>query len=255
MTLPEAPQGTQAVVRALRLLRAFRPSRPERSLGELSAELGLKKSTAHRLLQALESEGMLARTAGGRYRLGPEVVALGSLALLRSDLRARVRPTLERLALTTGESTTLEVMVGNHVLILDGARGRHLVSASLEIGMHWPLHATSTGKCLLAALPQPSRAQLMAGPMTRFTERTVTSPEVLERELSAIGETGYAVADQELEPEYVGIAAAFRGPLGQVEGAISVGGPASRFPRERIEALGAQLREEAALLSGDVRVA
>jgi IclR family acetate operon transcriptional repressor len=248
MSRLEAPPGTQAVVRALRLLRAFTPADPELSLAQLSLSLGLKKTTAHRLLLALESEGLVERNAG-KYHLGPEVIALGSQALLTSDLRVRVRPTLERIAAKTGESTTLEVLVGDHVLILDGARGRHVVSASLEIGMRWPVHATSTGKCMLAQLPEASRKQLLGLSMPRFTEHTVTDPDLLVAELEATRSTGFAVANQELERDYVAIAAAFKGPMRDVEGAISVGGPASRFPPDRIEALGKVLRAEADELS------
>ena len=174
----EAPQGTQAVVRALRLLRAFTPQEPELTLGQMSSSLGLTKTTAHRLLLALESEGLVARDlARNTYHLGPEVIALGSQALLTSDLRANVRPTLERVAAQTGESTTLEVLVGDHMLILDGAKGRHVISASLEIGTRWPAHATSTGKCVLARLPEASREHLLGLPMSRYTEHTGRKPD------------------------------------------------------------------------------
>ncbi len=250
MSRIEAPPGTQAVVRALRLLRAFTPREPELSLAQLSSARGLKKTTAHRLLLALESEGLVARDpVRGTYHLGPEVIALGSQALLTSDLRAGVRPTLERIATRTGESTTLEVLVGDHMLILDGVKGRHVISASLEIGTRWPAHATSTGKSVLARLPEASREHLLGLPMSRCTEHTVTDPDVLRAELEAIRESGFAVADQELERSYVAIAAEFRGPLGDVQGAISVGGPAARFPPSRIRSLGERLRLEADELS------
>jgi DNA-binding IclR family transcriptional regulator len=246
----EAPQGTQAVVRALRLLKAFTPQQPQQSLGQLCASIGLTKTTTHRLLLALESEGLVARDlARNTYHLGPEVIALGSQALLTSDLRARVRPTLERLAADTGESTTLEVLVGDQMLILDGARGRHLVSASLGIGTRWPAHATSTGKCLLAYLPEAGRERLLRLPMTTFTPHTLTDPEVMRGELDTIRSAGFAVANQELEAEYVAVAAEFRGPLGDVQGTISVGGPASRFSSSRVRTLGKQLRNEADNLS------
>ncbi len=244
----EAPAGTQAVVRALRLLRAFTPAQPELSLAQLSTSQGLKKTTAYRLLLALESEGLVERSAG-TYHLGPEVIALGSQALLTSDLRLRVRPTLERIAAQTGEATTLEVLVGDHVLILDGVRGRHVVSASLEIGVHWPVHATSTGKCLVARLPETSQRRLLELGLPSFTEQTVTDPDLLLGELEAIRSRGFAVANQELEPDYVAIAAAFGGPMRDVEGALSVGGPVSRFPEQRIEVLGKLLRLEAERLS------
>lgn len=242
----DTPPGAQAVVRALRLLKSFTPSEPERSLAQLSSSQGLTKSTAARLLQALESEGLVARDPDkNTYHLGPEVIALGSQALLTSDLRASVRPTLERLAAQTGETASLEVLVGDQMLMLDGVRGRHLISAALEIGTRWPAHATSTGKSMLAWMPEAARERLLLLPMTQFTEDTVTEPDVLRSELEAIRTRGYALANQELEQDYVAIAAEFRGPMGELRGAISVGGPASRFPTSRIHSLGAQLRAEA----------
>ena len=124
-----------------------------------------------------------------------------------------------------------------------------MISASLEIGTRWPAHATSTGKCVLARLPEVSREHLLGLPLSRYTEHTVTDPDVLRIELETIRKSGFAVADQELETDYVAIAAEFRGPLGDVQGAISVGGPASRFPPSRIRSLGDQLRSEADELS------
>ena len=246
----EAPQGTQAVIRALRLLKAFSPREPDLSLDQLASALGLTRTTAHRLLAALESEGLIARDSTlNTYHLGPEMISLGSQALLTSDLRAIVRPTLERIAAESEESTTLEVLVGDQMLILDGVRGRHLVSADLEIGTRWPAHATSSGKCLLAGLQEDQRDRILRGPMSRYTKHTLTDPRSLRAEFEKIRTTGYAVGNQELETNYIAVAAEFRGPLGEVEGAISVGGPASRFIRSHIEKLGRQLRTEADGLS------
>jgi DNA-binding IclR family transcriptional regulator len=202
------------------------------------------------LLAALESEGLVARdSALNSYHLGPELIALGSQALLTSDLRTTVRPALERVGAESDESTTLEVLVGDQMLILDGVKGRHLVSAGLEIGTRWPAHATSTGKCVLAGLPGLHLDRLLHSPLLRYTEHTLTDPEALRVELETIRSKGYAVANQELEMGYVAVGAAFRGPLGEVQGAIGVGGPASRFPPRRIATLGRLLRAQANELS------
>jgi len=246
----EPPQGTQAVIRALRLLKAFSPATPELTLEQLRATLGLTKTTTHRLLAALESEGLIERNSSlNTYHLGRELVALGSQALLTGDLRAIVRPTLERVAAESEESTTLEVLVGDQMLIVDGVKGRYRVSAGLDIGTRWPAHATSSGKSVLAGLSESRREPILRAPMSRYTEHTVIDPEALRTELETIRTDGYAVASEELEAGYVAVAAAFRGPLGDVAGAISVGGPLSRFSRRRIEELGLRLREQADELS------
>ena len=250
MTRIEAPQGTQAVVRAIRLLKAFSPDQPELSLAQLCAGIGLTKTTTHRLLTALESEGLVARNGvRNTYHLGPAVIALGSQALLSSGLRPAVRSTLEALAAETGETTTLEILVGDQMLVLDGVVGRHLVSAHLDIGTRWPVHVTSTGKCLLACMDEARRDQLLRLPLARFTDNTMTDPDVLRAELEAIRKRGFSTAYEELEKAYVAVAAEFRDPLGNVEGALCIGGPTSRFSRRRVRSLGAHLRDAADRLS------
>ena len=250
MANSQPPQGTQAVIRAIKLLKAFTPAKPELSLSELCEIIGLTKTTTHRLLSALESEGLLGRNkATSTYNLGPTIIALGSQAMLTSNLCASVRPVLEELANQTGETATLETLVGNQMLVLDGVVGRHMVSASLDIGTRWPVHATSTGKALLATMAQASRDRLLRLPLTRFTEHTITDMEALNAELVQVRERGYAATFQELEKDYVGVAAEFRGPLGNVQGRISIGGPASRFTKRRVRSLGIHLRAAADGLS------
>ena len=85
--------------------------------------------------------------------------------------------------------------------------------------------------------------------MINLIEHTVTDPEVLRGELEKIRKAGFAVVREELEKDFVAIGAEFRGPLGEVQGTISIGGPSSRFPRRRTRSLGLQLRREADELS------
>ena len=88
--------GTQAVVRAVRLLKAC-AGHPAPRLGDLCRSQGLHKTTAYRLLSALESEGLLERTDDDAYRLGPEMVALGNQALGAPQLREAARRELDAL--------------------------------------------------------------------------------------------------------------------------------------------------------------
>ena len=118
-------------------------------------EARLHKATAHRLLAALEREGMVTRDASGdRYRLGPEAIALGARAARATDLHAASREEVTTLAAATGETATFEVPAGRDMLILDEALGRSLIGATASIGTRWPMHATSTGKAYLASLPE-----------------------------------------------------------------------------------------------------
>jgi len=241
--------GTQAVLRAMSLLKTFTPDRPERGLADLSRTLGLNKTTAYRLLSALESEGMVERGRDGEvYRLGPELLALGSLALGAADLRTASRPELQAVAHETRETATLEVLVGAQVVILEEAMGGHVVGSMPSVGTRWPAHATSTGKVLLAHV-EGALERLLEGGLPAFTGRTITDPRILARDLARVRQRGWAVTSEELEPGFVAVGAPVRGAGGDVVAAISVGGPKSRLTSEALASITRQLPAAAARVS------
>ena len=230
VTTSEAYPGTQAVLRALALLKTFDDAHPTLSLPELAEAVGLNKTTAFRLLTALESEGLVARRdEADTYCLGPETIALGGRAMRANDLRSVSRPALERLVAQTGETATLEVLWQGQVLILEEVVGPHLVGATPYVGSQWPLHATATGKLLLADLTAEARQSLLSDPLTALTPHTLTEPASLTQALSQIQGQGYAIADQELELGYVSVAGPVRNHSRQVVAALSVGGPTARL--------------------------
>lgn len=242
--------GTQAVLRAVSLLKAFTADRPERGLADLSRQLGLHKATAYRLLTALESEGMVERSPGGEaYRLGAELLALGSRAQGAGDLRIAGRPELEALAHETRETATLEVLLGDEVLILEEAMGSHVIGSMPSVGTRWPAHATSTGKVLLAHRPEWREYAASRKRLAALTPRTVTDPRVLERELARIRERGYATSVEELEPGFVALAAPVRTAAGDVVAAVSVGGPRTRLTHDRVAEIAGRLPGVAARVS------
>jgi len=234
------PQGAQAALRALRLLKLFTPAKPEMKLAEVSELAGLNKTTTHRLLQALHSESMLDRNpADGAYRLGPALMAMGVQALASNDLRLRVRPLLNRLATDTGETATLEVPVDDSMLILDEVTGSHFVGAGGNVGTRWPMHATSTGKALIAFDEQG--VGRLGEQLESMTSHTITERDRLEKQLREIRGRGFAETVDELEDGFSGVAAVVRGGMGQVLGALSVCGPTQRLSAGRRASLGATL--------------
>jgi len=234
------PQGAQAALRALRLLKLFTPEHPELQLAEVSGRAGLNKTTTHRLLQALQSESMLDRNPGtGAYRLGPALMALGVQALSSNDLRLRARPLLNRLAEETGETATLEVPVDDMMLILDEVTGRHFLGAAGNVGTRWPIHATSTGKALIA-FDEPG-VDRIGKQLTSLTSHTITERDHLEKQLSEIRRRGFAESVDELEEGFSGVAAVVRGGTGQVLGALSICGPTQRLSAARRASLGSTL--------------
>jgi DNA-binding IclR family transcriptional regulator len=226
----DAYPGTQAVLRAMSVLKAVADHGRESRLSDLAREVGLNKTTVFRLLSALESTEMVERTPSGHaYRLGPEIVRLSSRALDKSGLQGAARPTLRALAAETRETITLEVLVGDEVLILDETTGGHVIGAMPSLGTRWPAHATSTGKVLLAGLSNAELETRLSRRLASCTPRTITDSTALRREIDRIRANGYATATEELEVGFVAVSAPIRSADGEVVAAISVGGPKSRL--------------------------
>jgi DNA-binding IclR family transcriptional regulator len=226
----------------------FSDERPEWGLTEIARKARLNKTTAYRLLTALEADGMVARSAqGDAWRLGNETIALGALALRSNDVLTAARPELAELVRETGETATLEILVGDEVLIVDGLAGPSLVGAGTEIGTRWPAHATSTGKVLLAAERARGVESAIPGVETtrrrlrKVTSRTITDPARFRRELERVSVRGWAAAIEELEAGYVAVGAPVHDHEGRAVAAISIGGPASRLTRARIPGLADQV--------------
>jgi IclR family acetate operon transcriptional repressor len=236
----ESPRGAQSAIRAIRLLKLFTGERPDWRLAELSASSGLNKTTTHRLLQALLSESMLERDEeAGTYRLGSAVMALGMQAATGGNLRTRARPLLKRLAAETGETATLEIPVEDTMLILDEISGGHRVAAGGNVGTRWAMHATSTGKAILAF--GTDGVERLGERLTPLTTRTITARETLEEQLGEIRRRGFAESVDELEDGFTGVGTVIRGSAGDILGAMSICGPTQRMTEGRRASLGAML--------------
>jgi DNA-binding IclR family transcriptional regulator len=246
----KAYPGTQAIQRALSLLNAFSDTQPEWGLNDLAKTVGLNKTTAYRLLSALEIEAMVARDENsGVYRLGPGAINLGGRALRTNNLNIVSHSELGKLAAATGESVTLEILIDCDVLVIDQVQGSHMLGAAQDIFARWPAHATSTGKVLLAYLPVAQCKELLSAPLEKYTENTITEMTKLQEELALIRAQGYGTVHEELELGFVASAAPIFNHNAQVVAAISVGGPTARFQTEHMHEIVEMVVQTAGLIS------
>lgn len=244
--------GTQAVMRAFALLKLFSDMTPEWHLSDLARAAGLNKTTTFRLLTALESEGMVSRSPRETYRLGPEAIVLGGRALRANDLRTVARPELEQLVQVTRETASLEIPADGDMLILDEVAGGYLLSTAQFVGTRWPIHATSTGKAVLAYGPAALRENVLQKPLAQLTPKTITDPAVLRQALAQVCQQGYATAEEELEAGYVAVAAPIYNHEGRVVAALSVDGPALRLTTDRLPEIGRLVQEAAGRVSSQL---
>jgi len=223
----------QSAERVLALLKTFDDTRVELGVADIARALGVHKSTASRLAAALERAGFLAR-AGRRYRLGVEVIRLGTVALRSFDLVATMQPGMEKVSQQTGETVNLAVPDGTDVLNVAEVPSTYILSCSGGwVGRRTRPHAVANGKVLLAygALPLP-------GTLERYTPRTITTPAELATELDQVRKDGYATAVAELEEGLVAVAAPVFDPAGTCVAALSVSGPEFRMLPESLAGLG-----------------
>ncbi|MER6576873.1 IclR family transcriptional regulator [Nonomuraea sp. NPDC001023] len=221
----------QSVDRAIAILEILAREGATR-VTDLAVELDVHKSTAFRLLAALEQGGLVEQSGDrGRYRLGFGVVRLAGAATAQLDLSREGREVCLRLAEEIGETVNIAVPQDGDTVNISQVRGPAAISGHNWVGQRTPSHATSSGKVLLAF-----GALRLAGELERYTPRTVTSAAGLG--LEEIRRRGWAATVEELEVGLNAVAAPIRGADGSVVAAVSASGPSYRLTPERLPEVG-----------------
>ena len=228
------PSGLQSVDRALHVLELL-ASWGTGGVSELATVIGVHKSTAFRLLGALEARELVEQTTErGKYRLAFGLVRLARRVNIQRELIEQARMLTEDLSRKLGESINVAVLREHFVFNVVQSRGQASVVSQNWIRQLTPLHATSSGKVLLAHLDSTERAELIERGLDRFTPNTHTDPATLEDELAAVVERGHATTFGEQEIGLNAVAVPVRGEDGTVVAALSASGPAYRMTPERI---------------------
>lgn len=224
------------VVKGFKVLEALARSPGNRTLTDLAAECGMSKSNVHRLLGTLEECGYVGRDADTRtYKATLRLWELGVRVYSRLDLTTYAARHLRELALVTEETTHLSVFDGEGVLYLDKVDGIHAVRTYVNVGDRAPAYCSSTGKAILAYLPDET-IRRVSSDLRPFTENTVRTPAQLRADLELIRQRGYSETRGEYRAGVLGFSAAIRSPSGQPLGAIGVAGPEERMRLRDVDA-------------------
>ncbi|WP_198407168.1 IclR family transcriptional regulator [Nocardia terpenica] len=235
--------------RALDILGLFSAGKPVWSGSEIADRLGVARSTGYRYLQSLVGRGFIEE-AGHGYRLGPRVFELARVARAGLGLSEVALPVMRGLAEQVNEMVLLTRRSGRSVVCLDLVEASRGVRLTYERGQVLPINAGAAAQVLLAwADPVEVTALLGAGPLERFTARTITDPNMLRARLVQIRKQGVAVAQGELDEHILGVAAPIRDAGGAVCAAVSVAALAVRIPRAELPALKFTVRAAATDIS------
>lgn len=253
-SVPRDSGHVQSVERAAALLRAVAASSgPSTTASALAETVGLNRTTTWRLLSTLEQQRLVSldrRT--GWYTLGFGLLDLAGRAG-GDSLAQAARSVLERIAGQTGETAALAVLRDRVLTYVAEAQAGAIVSVTVQ-GRPVSLHATSTGKALLAFSEADVVKELLqlshGGRLQRFTASTITSRAALTRELARTKERGYSECRGEFDESAWGVSAPVLDAVGRPVAVLSIWGPPERVTSKRFASLGRLLVDGAGELAG-----
>jgi IclR family pca regulon transcriptional regulator len=250
---------SQSLERGLAILSAFGSDRATIGVSELSRELGLSRSTAHRYIATLSSLGYLQQDADTkRYRLGPRVLDLGFAAINAMDIRELSVPHLQKLSDATGFTVNLAILEGADVVYIERCRtshaGQRAIDLNLHVGSRLPAYCTAMGKALLAFVPDERLEELLDGvELVARGPNTITDRKALKRELARVRESDVAVNNEELAYGLRSIASPIRSRTGEVVAALNLAVHRSMVSiDDLIDRYGPPVRRTAAAISADI---
>lgn len=224
----------QSVARALTMLRAFSASETELGAAQISKQLRLDLTTTFRMLMTLQAQGFVEQNpADGKYRLGTSCLELGSRYIKGNDVRRSALSLMNSIRDQFGETVHLAILEGTQVIYLEKLNGLHPIGVmSSHVGGNAPAYCTGIGKVLLAYLSEEEVCSRFRGvKLEQFTSTTITKLSVLQCELRNIREKGYAIDNEEHEPDVMCCAVPIRGHSGVIAG-VSIAGPDQRMRRQ-----------------------
>jgi IclR family transcriptional regulator, acetate operon repressor len=225
--------GTTAVDRGADLLVRVLESEEPVALGDLASAAGLPKSTASRLVTALERRGLIEQDGErGRLRPGPAILRVAERSMLERSIVELAKPALDALADATGETINLAVPGLEGVEHIAQVDSRHFVGAGQWLGRAVDYEHSANGKVFAA-----------------FGRAPAAAAAATDGELQAVRLTDVATSIDELETGLAAMAAPVRGARGEVIAALSISGPTLRMTPARIEELNPILTSEARTLS------
>jgi IclR family transcriptional regulator, acetate operon repressor len=227
--------GTQVIDRGAQLLALVLESETPRGLGDLAADAGLPKSTASRLLGALERNGLVEQEGlRGAFRAGPVVTRFAGRGLSARRIAEAAERPMAALAEATGETINVAVAGPLGVEHLAQVESRHYLGTSDWVGRRVAYHCSANGKVLLAFDAAGASVQQ---PLEALTSKTIVEPALLTAELRAVRRDGIATAVDELELGLSAVAAPVLDETGRAIAALSVSGPTLRLSPRRVAEL------------------
>ncbi|WAH35614.1 IclR family transcriptional regulator [Alicyclobacillus dauci] len=219
-----------SVHNAIRILQEFSDDTPVMGISELSARLGLAKSTIYRLLQTLSETGLVDKDVHSRkYRLGIGMFVIGSVVYRSTEIRVKAFPLLVDLMTRVRRIVRLAIYDGGSVVYLCKLPEDKETRMFSSIGKRVPCHSTAVGKLLLAYQDKDEIDRVLGRSLKPVTSNTITSPGELRDQLHHIRSVGYSVTYEESTYGICSLAVPVYDESHNVIAALSVTGSKDQF--------------------------
>ncbi|WP_078429333.1 IclR family transcriptional regulator [Alkalihalobacterium alkalinitrilicum] len=238
MPTTENTNHLSSVKNTLKILRAFEMGKPQKGVRELASELNMGKSSVQRILATLASEGFVRKNEEtNKYELGVSVLELSSIVLGNLDIYTEAQSIIKSLAEKSKETSHIAIFQGDKVVYLCKEESDQSINLVSYPGLHNYAHCTSSGKLLLAYSRESFVEQIILGGLNKFTDYTITSPEIFKKQLSIIRKNGFSISREEFRKGVTSFSAPIRDHTGNVVAAINIVGPSVRMTNQRINIL------------------
>ena len=249
----------EGMAKGMAVLESFDTERQRLNATQAAQRAGLTRAAARRHLLTLAHLGYL-ESDGSHFWLSAKVLRFSGSYLASARLPRTVQPTLNRLAAQTRDAYSVAVLEGDAVVIVarsaaalapdwaadwDGSSlaaglpvpaSARLMAYGLHLGARLPAHASSTGRVLLAALPEPELSAWLQGrALARLTPYTVTDPGALRKMLDQIRQQDCCIASEEHEIGVHAVAVPLRNLQGKTVGALNAVLTPARLARGAIQ--------------------
>ena len=235
LSQPAEINGDTPTLRLFSLLEVVASKDQPFTLQDMVEETGLPKPTLHRMLQQLESAGLLQRAGDGRrYGAGARLRRLAESLLLNSIHHGAQHAVLRRLVDEIGESCNLTSLSGSEVIYLDRVETAAPLRFALQAGSRVPAHCSASGKLFLAQLTPAQRHRLLASaPLEAYTPKTITDLGEFEEEIKRVKRQGFALDNEEFLPGLLCVAVLVPAPSGRSNLCVAVQAPIMRMTAEK----------------------
>ncbi|MBS3996516.1 MAG: helix-turn-helix domain-containing protein [Hydrogenophaga sp.] len=215
----------EGMAKGMAVLESFDTERQRLNATQAAERAGLTRAAARRHLLTLAHLGYL-ESDGSHYWLSPKVLRFSGSYLASARLPRLLQPTLNRLAAQTRESFSAVVLDGHEVVIVARSAsvgGQRLMAYGLHLGARLPVHATSTGRVLLAAMPRGEFSAWLKGrELSRLTPRTTVEHKSFRALITQVRADDFAVASEEHELGVHALAVPLRNMQGRTVAALNV---------------------------------